>query len=54
MGLWPRRRWVATIPKSATLAFMLILVIERFKDGNAKPIGERFRRDGRMMPEGVI
>jgi hypothetical protein len=33
---------------------MLIMVIERFKDGNAKPIGERFRRDGRMMPAGVI
>jgi hypothetical protein len=30
------------------------MVIERFKDGNAKPIGEWFRRDGRMLPEGVI
>ena len=33
---------------------MLIMIIERFKDGNAKPIGERFRRDGRMLPENVI
>ncbi len=33
---------------------MLLMVIERFKDGNAKPIGERFRRDGRMLPEDVI
>jgi hypothetical protein len=33
---------------------MLLMVIERFKDGNAKPIGERFRRDGRMLPENVI
>jgi hypothetical protein len=33
---------------------MLLMVIERFKDGNAKPIGERFRRVGRMLPEGVI
>jgi hypothetical protein len=33
---------------------MLIMVIERFKNGNAKPVGERFRRDGRMMPEDVI
>jgi Protein of unknown function (DUF3303) len=32
---------------------MLFMVIERFKDGNAKAIGERFRRSGRMMPEGV-
>jgi hypothetical protein len=33
---------------------MLLMVIERFKDGNAKPIGERFRCDGRMLPEDVI
>ena len=33
---------------------MLLMVIERFKDDNAKPIGERFRRDGRMLPEGVV
>ena len=33
---------------------MLFMVIERFKSGDAKPIGERFRRDGRMMPEGVV
>jgi hypothetical protein len=32
---------------------MLLMVIERFKDGGAKPIGDRFRRDGRMLPEGV-
>lgn len=32
---------------------MLFMVIERFKQGDAKPIGERFRRDGRMLPEGV-
>lgn len=33
---------------------MLVMVIERFKNGCANPIGERFRRDGRMLPEGVI
>jgi len=33
---------------------MLLMVIERFKNGDAAPIGERFRRDGRMLPEGVI
>jgi hypothetical protein len=32
---------------------MLFMVIERFKQGGAKPIGERFRRDGRMLPAGV-
>jgi hypothetical protein len=33
---------------------MLLMVIERFKNGDAGPIGERFRRDGRMLPEGVV
>jgi len=32
---------------------MLFMVIERFKDANAAPIGERFKRNGRMLPEGV-
>jgi len=32
---------------------MLFMVIEKFKNGDAKPIGERFRAKGRMMPEGV-
>ena len=30
------------------------MVIERFKDDDPKPIGERFRRSGRMLPEGVV
>jgi hypothetical protein len=29
------------------------MVIERFKDGDARPIGERFKLSGRMLPEGV-
>jgi len=33
---------------------MLFMVVERFKQGNAGAIGERFRAKGRMMPEGVI
>ena len=33
---------------------MLFMVIEHFKGGNAAAVGERFRRDGRMMPEGVL
>ena len=32
---------------------MLFMVIERFKNGDAKLIGERFKRSGRMLPEGV-
>jgi hypothetical protein len=35
------------------LARMLYMVIEHFKDGDAKKIGERFRESGRMLPEGV-
>ena len=30
------------------------MVIERFKGGDPKPIGKRFRKDGRMLPEGVV
>ena len=29
------------------------MVIERFKHGDATLIGERFKRNGRMLPEGV-
>jgi hypothetical protein len=29
------------------------MVIEHFKDGDPRPIGERFARDGRMLPDGV-
>jgi len=32
---------------------MLYMVIERFKDGNAKAIYERFAERGRMQPEGL-
>ncbi len=29
------------------------MVIERFKDGSGRLVGERFRHSGRMLPEGV-
>jgi Protein of unknown function (DUF3303) len=29
------------------------MVIERFKNGDTHAIGERFARDGRMLPPGV-
>lgn len=32
---------------------MLFMVIEQFRIGNTKAIGERFAREGRMLPEGV-
>jgi hypothetical protein len=32
---------------------MLLMVIERFKNGDAKAIGERFQRQGRMLPADV-
>ena len=32
---------------------MLFMIVERFKNGNFKAVGERFRAKGRMMPAGV-
>jgi len=32
---------------------MLFMVIEHFKQADPKPIGERFRQSGRMMPDGL-
>jgi len=32
---------------------MLFMVIERFKRGDAGPVGERFKLRGRMLSEGV-
>jgi Protein of unknown function (DUF3303) len=37
-----------------TIPIMLFMVIERFKEGNARVVGERFRHSGRMLPEGVV
>lgn len=33
---------------------MLFMVIEYFKDGDPMPVRERFVRDGRMLPQGVV
>jgi hypothetical protein len=33
---------------------MLFMVIEHFKNGDPKPVGDRFRCSGRMLPEGVV
>jgi Protein of unknown function (DUF3303) len=32
---------------------MLFMVMERLKHGDAGPVGKRFKRSGRMLPEGV-
>jgi hypothetical protein len=32
---------------------MLFMVIERFRNGDTRAFSERFRRSGRMLPEGV-
>ena len=32
---------------------VLFMVIETFNDGDPAPIGERFARQGRMLPESV-
>ena len=36
-----------------TLRIMLFMVIERFRHGDAGPIGKRVRLSGRMLPEGI-
>jgi Protein of unknown function (DUF3303) len=33
---------------------MLVMVIERFRVGGPAPVGERFKKCGRMLPEGVV
>ncbi len=32
---------------------MLFIVIEKFRDGDPKPVYRRFREKGRMAPKGV-
>ena len=33
---------------------MLYMVIEHFRDGNARPVYERFRERGRLAPAGLV
>jgi Domain of unknown function (DUF3303) len=33
---------------------MLFMVIEQFKSPDVSPIGDRFKRHGRMLPDGVV
>ncbi len=32
---------------------MLFMIIEHFKQGDPAPVGERFRRSARMLPDGL-
>jgi hypothetical protein len=32
---------------------MLYMIVERFRGGDAKPVYERFREQGRLAPEGL-
>lgn len=36
------------------LSSMLFMIIERFANGDARPVGERFRNQGRMLPKSVV
>jgi len=33
---------------------MLFMVIERFRQGDPRLVGERFKKSGRMLPEGLV
>ena len=33
---------------------MLFMIVERFKNGDAAPVYQRFRERGRLAPEGLI
>jgi len=52
----PGQRFGSTVSmaRSKVGRNMLFMIIERFKNRDSKPIGERFKRKGRMMPEGVV
>jgi hypothetical protein len=33
---------------------MLFMIIEHFRNGDPRPVRDRFLRDGRMLPDGVV
>src|SRR5919106_3503858 len=41
------------LPLDRHTAGVLFMVIERFKSSDPAPVGERFARQGRMLPDGV-
>jgi hypothetical protein len=44
---------VRRLPTWYKLRTMLFMVIERFKPGSTSLVGERFRQNGRMLPDGI-
>jgi len=46
-------RGLGTPRRNAQVYHMLFMVVERFKDGSTRLVGERFKREGRMLPERV-
>jgi hypothetical protein len=49
----PGRSMYRRLPTWYKLRTMLFMVIERFKPGSQALIGERFKRNDRMLPDGV-
>jgi hypothetical protein len=47
------RRQILLIEKSEEGASMLFMVIETFRDGDARPAYARFRESGRLTPPGL-
>lgn len=43
----------ATFVGRYTMSGMLFMVVERFKNRDARPVYARFREQGRMMPDGL-
>ena len=41
------------MPVADAQTHMLFMVVEGFKDGDAAPVYERYRDQGRQLPEGV-
>jgi hypothetical protein len=39
--------------RAGTVGAVLFIVVERFRDGNARPVYERARDQGRLIPEGL-
>ena len=39
--------------RAGTVGAVLFMVVERFRDGNARPVYERARDQGRLIPEGL-
>src|SRR5690349_10366677 len=48
-----RRRWGGRPGPGHYRVLMLFMVVERFRGGQARPVYERAREQGRLLPEGL-